>query len=331
MSQFSVFLRRFALAALGVSVSFAAPRADSHAPIGVMGDHVHATGEWMLSYRFMTMAMDHNYNGSTKLAPADVHADFMISPVSMDMDMHMVGIMYAPTDTITLMAMFNQLNISMDHVARNGNTFTTRSDGIGDTGLAALWSIHQSAADKVHVNFGLSLPTGEIEVRGATPMGANSLLPYPMRLGSGTYDLKPGLTWTHYGENWSGGAQAMATVRLDENNRDYTLGDRLDLTTWAACAIGENLSVSARLAYANRGDIDGADAGLNPMMVPTARSDLRGGSELTAHAGINLLATTGSLAGQRIALEYGRVIDRDLDGPQLGADHTFTLGWQYAF
>jgi len=32
-------------------------RPDSHAPIGVMGDHGHKTGEMMFSYRVMTMNM----------------------------------------------------------------------------------------------------------------------------------------------------------------------------------------------------------------------------------------------------------------------------------
>lgn len=32
-----------------------ANRPDGHAPIGIMGDHYHKKGEWMLSYRMMTM------------------------------------------------------------------------------------------------------------------------------------------------------------------------------------------------------------------------------------------------------------------------------------
>ena len=35
--------------------SDAARRADSHAPIGVMGDHVHSAGEWMVSLRWTSM------------------------------------------------------------------------------------------------------------------------------------------------------------------------------------------------------------------------------------------------------------------------------------
>ncbi len=45
-------------------------------------------------------------------------------------------------------------------------------------------------------NLGLTLyfPTGSIDERGATPMGPNMQLPYPMQLGSGTYDLEPSFT-----------------------------------------------------------------------------------------------------------------------------------------
>ena len=35
-----------------------AARPDGHAPISVMGDHMHAMGEWMVSYRYMTMDME---------------------------------------------------------------------------------------------------------------------------------------------------------------------------------------------------------------------------------------------------------------------------------
>ena len=55
-------------------------------------------------------------------------------------------------------------------------------------------------------------------------MGAATLLPYPMRLGSGTYDFNLGLTWNQYNESYSLGAQVMSTLRTGENNQDYRLG-----------------------------------------------------------------------------------------------------------
>ena len=39
----------------------------NHAPIGVMGDHMHSKGEIMFSYRFMNMLMKGNLNGEKKI------------------------------------------------------------------------------------------------------------------------------------------------------------------------------------------------------------------------------------------------------------------------
>mgnify|MGYP001564831051 CR=1 FL=1 len=330
MSKFSS-LSLFVALALGLSAGVSSARPDSHAPIGVMGDHTHQQGEWMTSYRYMSMSMGPNYSGSSQVSPSQVHANFMVAPVSMDMDMHMVGVMYAPSDNITLMGMFNHVDISMDHLVRNGMTFTTGVSSVGDTGLGALWAVKKSTTHKVQINLGVSLPTGDITVRDATPMGADSILPYAMRLGSGTYDLKPGITWTYLGEGWSCGAQGVATIRLDENDRNYTLGDRVDLTTWISYSIHPSVSVSARLSYADWQNVDGADTRLNPMMVPTARTDLRAGSETIAHIGLNWEIPTGTFEGHRLAVEYGSVIERDLTGPQLGTDNVITIAWQWAF
>jgi hypothetical protein len=43
-----------------------ASRPDGHAPISVMGDHMHAMGEWMVSYRYMTMDMKGLLDGSNE-------------------------------------------------------------------------------------------------------------------------------------------------------------------------------------------------------------------------------------------------------------------------
>ena len=41
-------------------------------PIGVMGAHAHAQGDWMFSYRAMRMEMDGNRDGSSRMSTADV-------------------------------------------------------------------------------------------------------------------------------------------------------------------------------------------------------------------------------------------------------------------
>ena len=95
----------------------------NHAPIGVMGDHLHAQGEWMLSYRFMSMRMEDNLRGSQSISPESIASaglNLRVVPVEMKTDMHMFGAMYAPSDKLTLMLMLNYLQKEMDHITFQG-------------------------------------------------------------------------------------------------------------------------------------------------------------------------------------------------------------------
>ncbi len=137
-------------------------RPDTHAPIGVMGDHLMDKGEIMFSYRYMKMEMDGNRMGTDSVSTP--LPDFMVSPLSMDMDMHMLGVMYAPTEKLTLSMMVPVLGISMDHrVNMNNVEFTTESDGIGDITFAGIYQLTKSANSNLLFNLGLSVPTGSID------------------------------------------------------------------------------------------------------------------------------------------------------------------------
>ena len=58
------------------------PRPDSHAPIGVMGDHTHSAGEVMLSYRFMRMSMEGNRDGTDHVDPQPTIESFHYHPAA---------------------------------------------------------------------------------------------------------------------------------------------------------------------------------------------------------------------------------------------------------
>ena len=302
-------------------------RADTHAPIGVMGDHTHNEGEWMFSYRFMRMEMDGNRDGSSRVPVEHVLKDYMVAPTNMTTDMHMLGAMYAPSDRWTLMAMVPYLDKSMDHVTRMGGMFTTETSGLGDIALDGMYRIHNRADANAHLSFGVSLPTGGIDETGLTPMG-NVRLPYPMQLGSGTWDLRFGATWNRYFEKWSWGTQGTLIVRTGYNGNDYRLGDEAQASVWGARALSQSVSLSARLAYRQWGNIKGADPLLNPRVVPTADPKLRAGRRLDFGLGINL-AGNDSWRGHRLALEYLLPIHQSLDGPQLEQDWMLFLGYQY--
>ena len=307
-----------------------APRADHHAPIGVMGDHMHKAGDLMLSYRYMYMDMDGNRDGSDRVSDAAVLADFRVTPTDMQMKMHMFGAMFAPGDRLSLMAMLPVIDKSMDHLTRMGGRFTTEADGLGDLKLTGLVRLLKREGHQLHANAGLSFPTGDIDAEDRTPMG-RMRLPYPMQLGSGTWDLLPALTYAGHLDPLAWGGQLGGTIRLGENDNDYTLGDAFNASLWTQYAPAKWLSGALRLAYRNWGDIDGADPRLNPAMVPTADPDLRGGERLDLGIGANILWTSGPLQGHRVGLEVLLPLYQDLDGPQLETDLSIVAGWKKSF
>ncbi|MEM7177300.1 MAG: transporter [Pseudomonadota bacterium] len=348
------------LMAVALSVSAAgahdtAIQASGHAPIGVMGDHMHKAGEFMFSYRFMNMSMEGNRDGTTALSPQQIATTqpnpffgkpgqpptLRVVPTEMTMQMHMLGAMYAPTDWLTLMAMGTYLDNSMDHITFRGGkgttqlgTFTTDSNGFGDTKLAGLVRLYEDEMHHVHLNLGLSVPTGSITEtdRVLAPTGARPTLrlPYAMQLGSGTFDLLPGATYTGKSGSFGWGAQAMGTLRLGRNDEGYSLGDGAEATAWASYSPIPWISFSGRVKGSVLGEINGQDP-LIMAPVQTADPDNYGGKAITLLGGINLAGQSGFLRNQRLALEVGVPVYQDLNGPQLETDWTITLGYQIAF
>jgi hypothetical protein len=330
-----------------------AVRSDSHAPIGVMGEHMHNKGEWMLSYRYMNMNMDGNRIGDSSVSSETIiattanrffgiagqPANLRIVPLEMTMEMHMFGAMYAPTDWLSLILMGNYTEKSMDHVTFNGagtaevGNFTTTSKGIGDTKVAGLFKLYENNIHHLHLNAGVSIPTGSTEKRGDVLLPnsntANVRLPYPMQLGSGTVDILPGLTYTATLNKFSWGAQYMGTLRTGRDN-GYSLGDEQEITSWISYQWQPWISTSTRVAYSHKKQIDGIDPNIvGP--VQTADPDKQGGDVVNLMFGMNLAGQSGMLRGHRLAVEVGIPLHRDLNGPQLETDMIVTAGWQFAF
>lgn len=324
----------------------------THAPIGVMGDHTHDAGEFMFSYRYMEMEMSGNLSGSNGISPDEIVTTvsnrfgapptLRVVPLDMTTSMHMFGMMYAPTNELTLMLMANYLKKEMNHVTYMGmmgtnvlGNFTTETSGIGDTKLGALYKIHDDNGHNIHLNFGLSLPTGDIEETGQilTPMNTQPTprLPYAMQLGSGTYDVELGATYNYYSHNVNLGAQVKHLTRTGGNNDEgYQLGDKTSLTGWAGYRISDPVSLSARLEYTDTDSISGMDPNI-AAPVQTADPDNYGGKLTNLGLGINFHGQSGSLKGHRFALEYLSTIDQDANGVQMEMDDMWTLGYQYAF
>jgi hypothetical protein len=307
-------------------------RPDASPPTGVVGGMHPPEGVLMPVFSFMNMEMDGNRSGTQSLSTSDVLSQYMIAPLSMSMNMAMIGLMYGVTDDISVMAMLPYTNKSMKHQTRMGQTFKTRAQGFGDLKIIGGYDVYKSDGQVLELSLGLSLPTGSIDETDTTPAGPDQLLPYPMQLGSGTYDLLPGITYTGQNADWSWGAQLAAMIRMGENDAGYTLGDVYSATVWGARRWNDQFSSSLRVVGDIVENIDGSDARLNPGMVPTADPTLRGGQFLSIGIGVNYLVPgSGVLAGTRLGIEGVIPVYQDLDGPQLERDYAVSFAIRRAF
>ncbi len=305
-------------------------RPDGHAPISVMGDHYHKKGEFMFSYRYMPMWMDGNLSGSSNISNAEVFADFAVVPQKMIMEMQMLSVMYAPSNYITLMLMGSYVSKSMDLRTRMGVDFTTESSGLGDTSISGLVKILNTNKQSLHANVGFSIPTGDIEQRDDTPMMANVQLAYPMQLGSGTLDPFLGATYSGQSSLLSWGVQSTYKLRLGDNSRDYSLGNKFDGVAWLAIKANEYFSFSTSLSFFDMEDIEGADADLNPRIMPLFSTANSGRSQLDLGIGSNFLIPHGNLKNLRLAAEVKFPITQDVNGIQMKNEWGGTFGIQYA-
>ena len=304
----------------------------------VLGGHTHPAGQAMFGYEYMHMSMSGLFQGSHEVSPATVFTEgFGTVHTSMEMDMHMFDVMYAPTEQLTLMAMLPDKTMAMEHLKSNGGVFRQSAEGLGDLevmGMVTLLGDIRKGGNRLILNLGVSLPTGSINVKDHAEGDSSKplvLLEYFMQLGSGTYDLMPGLTYLGDSGPWSWGLQSVETFRLGKNDHDYRLGDEYHLSAWASYGVTDWFAPSIRLDGRSWGNITGKDKGLDANPTPESRPNLRGGRRLDLLLGINFYAPKGFLKGSRLMIEGGIPVYQNLDGPQLGTAWTLSAGLTYAF
>ncbi len=292
-------------------------------PIDVLGSHIHLKGEFMIGYRFMYMQMNEEAHHD--------EGEFMVMPTQMDMQMHMLEVMYGVTEKLTLMVMMPYSSLSMDHVTQSDQHFSTASQGLGDIQLMSHFVLHRSAHNHWISGLGVSLPTGSINKKDDTPAGENQQLPYPMQLSSGTADLHAGLTYIHEQSDWSIGAHADGQFRLGENSNQYRVGNTVHAGAWVSWRAREWFAPTIHIDAHRTGDVKGADPSLNPHMVPTADPHLQGDFHFSLVPIVNFYAPNRTLEGHRLSLQGNLPVYHPGHGIPLEAGTTVTLGWQWTF
>jgi hypothetical protein len=318
-------------------------RSDKHAPAGLMGDHLHKPGTWMLEYKYMNMYMEGNRAGATRINDADSIlfgansspvTNRGATPTAMTHEMHMVHVMGGVTENITAYAMIMAPAITMDHLrgpmnpAGSGTDFRTHNSGFGDLTLGALLGLYSDETNDIILNLAGSVPTGEIYRTTSIPTdGAMSqAMPYPMRLGSGTFNAKPGITWKHFTETGSYGVQFQTDLPIGRNYRGYSVSDEFRLNTWYSHVVSDNVSASLRVENLWRNQFGGADPDANNMLISTNVESFRGGYWLNFGAGVATI-----LNGHLLNVEFVPTLHQNLNGIQLETDWSLVASWSKSF
>ncbi len=357
------------LLCVGVCVCLAMPvwahvesstfRPESHAPAGVMADHLHAKGGWMFGYRYLTSEYRGLYQGSSSITLEQAGAaGYSMVGRSMSMKMHMLDIMYAVSDRVTLMLM--PMHMSMDMtmegtgtmpmggmhgMAHHSDAGITMGDsmmddsmmgwmthshgtsGWGDTNVSALIRLYAFEGHSLHLTLGISVPTGSVDEKKPNGM----LEHYGMQLGSGTWDLAPNLTYTGYRDRVSWGVQMGGTERLESANASgFAFVDQRFATGWLGYRLAPWLSVTVRLEYEYEDQLSGEYNAAYPRKSPGDELGNYGGEFVTAATGFNAVARRGPLAGVRLGLEWESRVDESYNGIQLGAEDGWSLSLSYA-
>lgn len=340
-------------------------RPDDHAPISVMGDHLHSKGGVMVTYRYM--GMDMTMGGMMQDTPHMItEPDMPMDPMSpgmemaqknlknntkqkvheemapesmamsdkhtMSMEMHMLDVMYGVSSTTNVMATVPVIRNTMNHGAHGATesgSLITRNEGVGDIALSALQSVYNDGSHRVHVTAGVSLPTGDIKQKDNYHSGVTHH-PYMMTIGSGTVDLLPAVTYVGQSDNFSWGAQGSSVLRLGENSEGYSFGNRYKATGWGAWKVSHWVSLSSRISEEFWGDVDGMDENINiPSMMADPKS--QGGRLLEAGFGFNVYVPEGLLKGHSFGIEAGFPISQDVDDGYGEQQWNITAGWQKSF
>jgi hypothetical protein len=275
----------------------------------------------------------------------------MAVPTDMDMSMLNVTAGYSFTDDffagVMLMYRDNDMDMKFNDamsMMTGKDGFTMKSDGIGDTMLMAKYRLYTDdpliPRSQVSMLFGLSLPTGSINQKNDQhPLAfrRDEQLPYGMQLGSGTYDPTLGLLYQGSSSPMWWGANASYTARIEDNDRDYRLGDEFRLDVYGMYQFTHNFLVQLQLNGHYQGDIDGemdeaktGESGRvmqgnpnSPFMTPLWDPDNYGGKQLFTTLGFQWQPAPLHI----IDFNVGLPLYRDLNGPQLEQDYRVMLTW----
>ena len=325
----------------------------SHAPIGVMGDHFHKSGEKMISARFSKMQMEGNVlngndiNNHSLITTQDnpfaaisgAPNKLSVVPEKMDMEMLMLGGMYAPSDDVTLMGMMmfmtNKMNLKTykGMMARDFlGSFQTSSKDISNISFSVLYKLTKSDQSRMHLEIGLDKSVGDDDRKHKILTPTNTIMsivmPYAMQ-NDKAMRLVFGLTNSSNFKNLVIGSQFRMKYVIDD--KAWAFGDKYEFSTWVQKSLNDDLSFSTRLQFINQNKLSGSNPAITSP-VQSANPLNYGGRVLNLGLGLNTLFNfLGGTHKDRFGVEILLPLSENKNGLQMKGHYEIQFGYQKSF
>jgi hypothetical protein len=150
-------------------------------------------------------------------------------------------------------------------------------------------------------------------------------------LGSGTWDLSPGLTYTWQTGLWTASTQIQGTIRPGNNVQGYRLGHELNINGWLARNWTSSFSTSFRVEGIQSGKISGQMPGLDASMEPSADPSAYGGMLVNGFIGVQYAFASGILRNHKLGAEYGLPFFQKTNGIQMQSKLGLYASWSFQF
>jgi len=311
-------------------------RPDRDAPLGVPFTQTLDVGQWLVAYTYHYTSKEGLRDGSVDFTSANLFAppfNYTVLPTEMTTQTHQLEALYGWDGDWTVFARLPVHVKDMDNLTSTMATFETSSSGIGDVMLGGARTVGEIDGELIQLHIGLSIPTGSIDERDRDQNGMSQLLPYTMQLGTGTFDLHPGVTYKMQLESWSWGLQGRGRIHIEKNSDDWAVSDGFTFSGWAQTPFNDTTSGSLRVELNSWGDYHGENLELEARQNENPLNDeaFQGGMRIDLLAGLNVDLGRDSQRSQRVVIEGGVPVDEWLDGPQLSVEWLLTVGYQLGF
>jgi len=299
---------------------------------------------WQANLLYKHSTQDGYLNGSSRVSNDEVLFDgseartddnYPVLPTVIKQEAYIANVSYFFNADQSVSVSLPYIIQSTDHesIVPGYDEFNISSDGIGDITVNYSGLVHHWGEDKLTFSVGVSIPSGSIDEKGDTPRAAgDQQLPYTMQLGSGTWDLPIGVSYSKDGDGYSWGANAFVKVRFGSNDRDYRLGNRFAASIWKKWYVNSYITPLAKIVFQDWGGISGQD---NEVTIPNPIFPYPAGITNSRNYGgqkINIiLGGDVYIAAQAFSVEIGAPIYQYLNGIQPKETVHFSLNWKNQF